>query len=988
MIGHTRTTARSLVWVLPWLSALTACVPTVLDYGSDACGASAAGCFKFTTERAFVTAGQSLTLGLPGAADDYTFEVVPDGAVSRVGNVVTATGEPGLVTVTAKERKKPTRLSRLSFTIVAAASAPTLVVDKTKVTTGRTYQIAVAEAVAGNTYEWSANNARLVSSPNGTQVQFEAGGIGIASLSVIARNAAGDAAAPVFATLQVVERIDGELEIIAPRKVTEQRVGLVARVSEPHPGATYHWDLVQNGASLLSQEQGSELVFDAASPGTMQLSVRAVNAAEEASETLTTINIDVVPRGLELVLGSLGASGNADGPGAEARFQFPTAMVALSNGHALIADADNYTIREFVPAVGVKTVLGKAGAYRESPAQGDGVGDLARLDYVVGIARLDDNHAFILETNSSPEECTVRSLTRSGDVWAATTIWREPCTDSADLMEYPTAIAVDLSTTPATLVIVSQSGYGSAEVFRMTQDGSSLVRIAGDRNESPGADDGGDDNSGLDATFDELVSVSYYAGTSELDQRRGLYLVDSLGADDTQRVRHIRTDGDVETTVLINQVLGEEPESYPVDAEWVNDQLVVAWNTRLARFEPSPEALIRIVGPAFDDSSSSLGSFFDAFQTPAAGFVGMADISPYAGGLYLLDSVGELRHLQSANVAAGAGAVASLAGRGWTSDGATKEAIPSNSRLLSLSRPLLERDRLIFGMSTASDDFRHVGQIRSYAGGPLQWLAGDIFHDAMAQSVPIALYSSWNPRHVLSVDRVQNDQYVLALDNNPFPTNLRVWRMSDAGIAITTTMVPNSVAATINDDGWVYSIQGDYSSSNTLTLSIGDQNVEVIDFNQTALGTWAAKSVALLDAGRVLTGHFQQGYFGGAIVRTTTATGDAQVVVGLGPNCSDDFPSNINHNTPCLEACVSTPNGMAVANNGDVFVADMQAIQRIRRIDTPDCRIDTITADSLEQGVRVGSSPRFNNAQHIRISEGGDLYVTDSEEVGLYLLRY
>jgi hypothetical protein len=83
------------------------------------------------------------------------------------------------------------------------------------------------------------------------------------------------------------------------------------------------------------------------------------------------------------VAGSPGVSGNADGAGAVARFNHPTALTIDGTGNFYISDSSNYTIRKFVPATGqVTTVAGTPG----TSGSADGSGATAQFGWVTGVA--------------------------------------------------------------------------------------------------------------------------------------------------------------------------------------------------------------------------------------------------------------------------------------------------------------------------------------------------------------------------------------------------------------------------------------------------------------------------------------------------------------------------------------------------------------------------------------------------------------------------
>jgi hypothetical protein len=97
-------------------------------------------------------------------------------------------------------------------------------------------------------------------------------------------------------------------------------------------------------------------------------------------------------------------------------------------------------------------------------------------------------------------------------------------------------------------------------------------------------------------------------------------------------------------------------------------------------------------------------------------------------------------------------------------------------------------------------------------------------------------------------------------------------------------------------------------------------------------------------------------------------------------------PNNINVGAPCEAAQFREPTIIRHAVNGDLFVADGQATQRIRQ--TPTCIVDTLTAPSLEQGVLVGTPLRLNSISGLALTRAGDLMVSDVRENSLIHFRF
>ncbi len=87
--------------------------------------------------------------------------------------------------------------------------------------------------------------------------------------------------------------------------------------------------------------------------------------------------------------------GYADGPAAQAQFNFSSGIAADGAGNLYVADTDNNAIRQISPA-GVSTIAGLAGV----AGSADGVGTAARFNYPSGIAADSAGNLYIADTNN------------------------------------------------------------------------------------------------------------------------------------------------------------------------------------------------------------------------------------------------------------------------------------------------------------------------------------------------------------------------------------------------------------------------------------------------------------------------------------------------------------------------------------------------------------------------------------------------------------
>lgn len=103
----------------------------------------------------------------------------------------------------------------------------------------------------------------------------------------------------------------------------------------------------------------------------------------------------VTPEGLVTTLaGATGLSGNANGTGAAARFNFPSGVSVDSAGNLLVADRDNHVIRKISRSGVVTTLAGTAGL----PGSDDGTGSAAGFRFPSGIAVDANENIYVADT--------------------------------------------------------------------------------------------------------------------------------------------------------------------------------------------------------------------------------------------------------------------------------------------------------------------------------------------------------------------------------------------------------------------------------------------------------------------------------------------------------------------------------------------------------------------------------------------------------------
>ena len=190
----------------------------------------------------------------------------------------------------------------------------------------------------------------------------------------------------------------------------------------------------------------------------------------------------VGPDGLVTTLaGASGSEGSTDGPGAQARFGFISAVAVDANSNIYVADSGNYTIRKVTPAGVVSTLAGSPGQVGST----DGQGSVARFSLLLGIAVDTTGNVYVADNGNY----TVRKITADGLVstLAGTPGQRDIVNGTGAAARF--AFPIGVTTDPAGNIFVSDNGI----IRKIT----SLGVVSAFAGEGSGAQDG----TGLAASF-------------------------------------------------------------------------------------------------------------------------------------------------------------------------------------------------------------------------------------------------------------------------------------------------------------------------------------------------------------------------------------------------------------------------------------------------------------------------------------------------------
>ena len=145
----------------------------------------------------------------------------------------------------------------------------------------------------------------------------------------------------------------------------------------------------------------------------------------------------ITPDGVVTTLAGSGAKGHADGPGAQASFDVPSALAVDAAGNVYVADMYNNKIRKISPSGIVSTVAG-------SGAQGsaDGIGTRASFYEPAGVALDSVGNVYVADISNQK----IRKITTSGVVSTLTGSGHTGSRDGGDAVasfSFPAGLAAD-----------------------------------------------------------------------------------------------------------------------------------------------------------------------------------------------------------------------------------------------------------------------------------------------------------------------------------------------------------------------------------------------------------------------------------------------------------------------------------------------------------------------------------------------------------------
>lgn len=642
--------------------------------------------------------------------------------------------------------------------------------------------------------------------------------------------------------------------------------------------------------------------------------------------------------------GQPGGTGNANGVGAWARFNYPYGAAADSAGNVYVADTYNNTIRKVTGSGMVTTLAGSAG----QAGSVDGIGNAARFSSPTSVAVDSTGNVYVADTYNH----TIRKVTSAGIVTtlagSAGQVGSEDGIGSAARFNEPYGVAVNSA---GDLYVTDAGNY----TIRKVTSGGVVTTLAG----SAGQFGSANGTNGA-ARFD------YPAGVA-LDNLGNIYVADL----DNSTIRKITSSGVVTTLAGTAGTAGSAdgtngsaqfyyPSSVTVDSAG-NVYVADTYNSTIRKVNNSG------VVSTFAGSAGMVGNA-DGTNSTARFYYPSGLTADSAGNLYVADTDNSIiRKITTA------GAVTTLAGSVEHSGSA--DADGSAARFNSPNGAAVDGAGNVFVADTLNHTIRKItpgGLVTTLAGKPGQAGSADGTNGMARFNQPYAVaFDGTGNLYVAdtlnqTIRKVTSNGAVTTLagsagqSGNADGTNGAARFAAPTGVAVDgagnlyVADFSSSTLRKVTSDGVVTTLAGSAGQS-----GIADGTNNTARFN-------GPYGVSVDGAGNIyVTDSFSH------TIRKVTSAG---VVTTLAGSAGQSGNANGTNNTARFFA----PAGMAADSTGNLYVTDI-GNSTIRKV-TGGGVVTTLAGSAGQIGSLdgTGSVARFFAPSGVAVDSVGNLRIADS----------
>ncbi|MBV8500506.1 MAG: hypothetical protein JO006_02165 [Paucibacter sp.] len=353
-------------------------------------------------------------------------------------------------------------------------------------------------------YQWQLNGKNITGATSANYSFAASYAQSGGQLAVVVSNAYGTVTS-TLAALKVTPL--APVISTAPQNYTAG-LGAAVKFTEAATGTqplSYQWQVSRDGGSTWTDISGATATsYTIASIGLTHANNQyRVTVSNPAGSVPSPAAIMTVTSNVQILGGTPGGVGYADGNGAQARFNWPAAIMPDQSGNLLVADSANNVLRKVSATGTVSTYAGQV----DQPTPADGNLNSARFNFPVALARDGAGNTYVAESWG------IRKITPDGSV--STLAGVRFTAGSADgpganaLFSQITGMAVDSA---GNLIVID--GGNNQTIRRVTPDGqvSTLAGTAGKT--------GHVDGQGAAASFKGLSAIV-------IDPADNLYVTDS-----------------------------------------------------------------------------------------------------------------------------------------------------------------------------------------------------------------------------------------------------------------------------------------------------------------------------------------------------------------------------------------------------------------------------------------------------------------------------